>query len=83
MTEEEKAKDEHIKALEKQVWRYRGALRCYWDRLTEVTDKADTLSYALDTFTERHPEYAEEIKAQMDHRESPQKNDDDKSKRKI
>lgn len=48
--------------LERQILRYRGALRYYWDRLAEVTDKADTLSCALDRFTERHPEYAEEIK---------------------
>lgn len=53
--------------LEKQLHLYRGALRYYRDQLNEATDKADILSYALEIFTERHPEYADEIEGLIEH----------------
>lgn len=81
---EEKAKDERIKALEKQVQLYREALIYYRDQLNEAEEEAGILSYALDTFTERHPEYAEEIKELTEYMkelteymESPLEDDDD------
>lgn len=49
--------------LEKQLHLYRGALRYYRNKLNEARDKAAILSYALDMFTDQHPEHAEEIKA--------------------
>ena len=63
---EEKSKDERIKALEKQVHLYREALQYYREQLNEARDEAGILSYALDMFTYRHPEHAEEIKALID-----------------
>ena len=54
---------DEVGELRKQVQLYSEALRYYWDRLAEATDKADTLSYALETFTARHPEHAAEINA--------------------
>lgn len=53
---------DEVGELRKQVRLYREALKHYRDQLNEAEDEAGILSYALDTFTERHPEYAEEIK---------------------
>lgn len=82
--EAEKKPIDHIKALEKQVRLYRQALRFYRDQLNEAEDEAGILSYALDTFTERHPEYAEEIKELIQYSkelnefmESPQEDDEE------
>ena len=75
MTEEEKAKDERIKALEKQVRLYREALEYYRDLLNEARDEAGVLSCAIDRFTYYHPEYAEEIKALIDDVENHQDDD--------
>ena len=77
MTEEEKAKDERIKALEKQILRYRGALRYYRDLFNEARDEAGVLSCAIDRFTYYHPEYAEEIKALIDDVENHQEDDEE------
>ena len=74
---EEKAKDERIKALEKQVHLYREAIRYYRDELNEARDEAAVLSYALDMFTYHHPEYAEEIKALIDDVENYQEDDEE------
>ncbi len=73
---EEKAK-ERIKALEKQVRLYRGALRFYRDQLNEARDEAGVLSCAIDRFTYHHPEYAEEIKALIDYEESHLEDDEE------
>lgn len=54
------------KELKKQVQIYREAIRYYRNRLNESRDEAAVLSYALDMFTDRHPEHAEEIKALID-----------------
>ena len=77
MTEEEKAKDERIKALEKQILRYRGALSYYRDLFNEARDEAGVLSCAIDRFTYYHPEYAEEIKALIDDVENHQEDDEE------
>ena len=77
MTEEEKAKDERIKALEKQVRLYRGALEYFRDLLNEARDEAGVLSCAIDRFTYYHPEYAEEIKALIDDVENYQEDDEE------
>lgn len=73
---EEKAK-ERIKALEKQVRLYRGALRFYRDQLNEARDEAGVLSCAIDRFTYHHPEYAEEIKELIDDVENHQEDDEE------
>lgn len=73
---EEKAK-ECIKALEKQVRLYRGALEYYRDLLNEARDEAGVLSCAIDRFTYYHPEYAEEIKALIDDVENYQEDDEE------
>lgn len=52
--------------LEKQVHLYREALQYYREQLNEARDVAEILSYAIDIFTDRHPEYAEEILALID-----------------
>lgn len=54
------------KELKKQAQIYREAIRYYRNQLNEERDKAAVLSYALDMFTDRHPEHAEEIKALID-----------------
>lgn len=77
MTEEEKAKDERIRDLEKQVRLYREALRYYRDQLYDARDEAGVLSCAIDRFTYYHPEYAEEIKALIDDVENHQEDDEE------
>ena len=49
--------------LKKQVHLYREALQYYREQLNEARDEAGILSYALDMFTYRHPEHADEIKS--------------------
>lgn len=49
--------------LKKQVHLYREALQYYRKQLNKARDEAGILSYALDMFTEQHPEHADEIKA--------------------
>lgn len=68
---------ERIKALEKQVRLYRGALEYYRDLLNEARDEAGVLSCAIDRFTYHHPEYAEEIKALIDDEENHQEDDEE------
>lgn len=70
------AEDKHIRDLEKQVRLYREALRYYRDQLNEARDEAGILSYAIDIFTDRHPEYVEEIKELIDHCESALEEDE-------
>ena len=58
---------DEVEGLRKQVRPYnsevlRYYLRYYRDKLTEARDEAATLIYALDTFIDRHPEHADEIK---------------------
>lgn len=77
MTEEEKAKDERIKALEKQVRLYRQALSYYRDQLNEANDIGNVLCSAIDTFTARHPEHAAEIKELIDYWESTPEDDEE------
>lgn len=55
------------KELKKQAQIYREAIRYYRNQLNESRDEAAVLSYALDMFTDRHPEHAEEIKALIEH----------------
>lgn len=73
---EEKSKDERIKALEKQVRLYRGALRYYREQLNEANDIGNVLCYAIDTFTGRHPEHAAELKELIDYSESHLEDDE-------
>lgn len=54
------------KELKKQVRIYRGAIRYYRNQLNESRDETAVLRYALDMFTDRHPEHAEEIRALID-----------------
>lgn len=75
---------DEVGKLRKQVQLYREALIYYRDQLNEAEEQAGILSYALDTFTERHPEYAEEIKELTEYikelteyMESPLEDDDD------
>lgn len=70
------AKDKHIRDLEKQVRLYREALRYYRDQLNEARDEAGILSYAIDIFTDRHPEYSAELKELIDHCESALEEDE-------
>lgn len=72
---EEKAKA-RIKALEKQVRLYRQALRYYRDQLNEANDIGNVLCSAIDTFTDRHPEHAAEIKELIDYWESTPEDDE-------
>ena len=72
---EEKVK-ERIKALEKQVRLYRQALRYYRDQLNEANDIGNVLCSVIDTFTDRHPEHAEEIKELIDYWESTPEDDE-------
>lgn len=74
---EEKAKDERIKALEKQVRLYRQALKYYRDQLSEANDIGNVLCSAIDTFTARHPEHTAEIKELIDYEESHLEEDDE------
>jgi hypothetical protein len=60
MTEQEREE------LKRQLQLYRGALQYYREQLTEARDVAEILSYVIDMFTDRHPEYAEEILALID-----------------
>lgn len=64
------AEDKRIIDLEKQVRLYREALKYYRDQLNDARDEVGLLSYVLDKFTDRHPEYVEEIKELIDHCES-------------
>ena len=73
---EEKAK-ERIKALEKQLRLYRQALRFYRDQFNEARDIGNVLCSAIDTFTDRHPEHAAELKELIDYSESTLEDDDD------
>lgn len=73
---EEKAK-ERIKALEKQVRLYRGALEYYRDQFNEARDIGNVLCSAIDTFTERHPEHAAEIKGLIEYWENHQEDDEE------
>lgn len=63
--------------LERQILRYREALRYYRDLLNEARDEAGVLSCAIDRFTYYHPEYAEEIKALIDDVENHQEDDEE------
>ena len=72
---EEKAK-ERIKALENRVRLYRQALRYYRDQLNEAEDIGNVLCNAIDTFTDRHPEHAAEIKELIDYWESTPEDDE-------
>lgn len=80
---EEKAK-ERIKDLRNQVRLYRQSLSFYRDQFNEARDIRNVLRSAIDIFTARHPEHAEEIKELIQYSEelnefmgSPQENDDD------
>lgn len=64
------AEDKRIRDLEKQVRLYREALRYYRNQFNEASDEAGILSYAIDIFTDRHPEYSAELKELIDHCES-------------
>ena len=66
--------DQEREELKRQIRLYRGALRYY---LNEARDVADILSYAIDMFTDRHPEYAEEIKTLIDYRENHLEDDEE------
>lgn len=70
------AEDKRIRDLEKQVRLYREALRYYRDQLNEARDEAGILSYAIDIFTDRHPEYSAELKELIDHCESALEDDE-------
>lgn len=70
------AEDKRIRDLEKQVRLYREALEYYRDQLNEARDKAGILSYAIDIFTDRHPEYSAELKELIDHCESALEDDE-------
>lgn len=70
------AEDKRIRDLEKQVRLYREALRYYRDQLNEAGDEAGILSYAIDIFTDRHPEYSAELKELIDHCESALEDDE-------
>lgn len=70
------AEDKHIRDLEKQARLYREALRYYRDQLNEARDEAGILSYAIDIFTDRHPEYSAELKELIDHCESALEDDE-------
>lgn len=70
------AEDKRIRDLEKQVRLYREALKYYRDQLNEARDVAGILSYAIDIFTDRHPEYSAELKELIDHCESALEDDE-------
>ena len=70
------AEDKRIRDLEKQVRLYREALRYYRDQLNDARDEAGILSYAIDIFTDRHPEYSAELKELIDHCESALEDDE-------
>lgn len=70
------AEDKRIRDLEKQVRLYREALRYYRDQLNDAMDEAGILSYAIDIFTDRHPEYSAELKELIDHCESALEDDE-------
>ena len=73
--EQYEAEDKRIRDLEKQMRLYREALRYYRDQLNEARDEAGILSYAIDIFTDRHPEYSAELKELIDHCESALEDD--------
>lgn len=64
-----------VRPYNSEVLRY--YLRYYRDKLKEARDEAATLIYALDTFINRHPEYAEEIYTLIDISENDLEDDDD------
>jgi hypothetical protein len=70
------AEDKRIRDLEKQVRLYREALKYYRDQLNDARDEAGILSYAIDIFTDRHPEYSAELKELIDHCESALEDDE-------
>ena len=70
------AEDKRIRDLEKQVRLYREALRYYRDQLNDARDEAGILSYAIDIFTDRHPEYSAELQELIDHCESALEDDE-------
>lgn len=67
---------DEVEELRKQVRLYREALRYYRDQLNDARDKAGILSYAIDIFTDRHPEYSAELKELIDHCESALEDDE-------
>ena len=73
--EQYEAEDKRIGDLEKQVRLYREALRYYRDQLNDARDEAGILSYAIDIFTDRHPEYSAELKELIDHCENALEDD--------
>lgn len=64
-----------VRPYNSEVLRY--YLRYYRDKLTEARDEAAALIYALDTFTDRHPEHADEIKELIGYWEGYLEDDDD------
>lgn len=64
-----------VRPYNSEVLRY--YLRYYRNKLTEARDEAATLIYALDTFTDRHPEHADEIKELIGYWEGYLEDDDD------
>lgn len=74
--EQHEAEDKRIRDLEKQVRLYREALRYYRDQLNEARDEAGILSYAIDIFTDRHPEYSAELEELIDHCENALEDDE-------
>ena len=64
-----------VRPYNSEVLRY--YLRYYRDKLKEARDEAAILIYALDTFTDRHPEHAEEIKELIDYWESTPEDDEE------
>lgn len=69
--------DQEREELKRQIQLYREALRYYRVQLNEARDATDILSYAIDMFTDRHPEYAEEIKTLIDYRENHLEDDEE------
>ena len=64
-----------VRPYNSEVLRY--YLRYYRDKLKEARDEAAILICALDTFTDLHPEYAEEIKALIGISENTMEDDDE------
>lgn len=69
--------DQEREELKRQIQLYRGALRYYRDQLNEAEAIGDVLCYAIDTFTERHPEHAAEIKELIEYWENHQEDDEE------
>lgn len=74
-TDEVEEPRKQVRPYNSEVLRY--YLRYYRDKLKEARDEAAALIYALDTFINRHPEYAEEIYALIDISENDLEDDDD------